>query len=290
MFYLGELTTARTHLEAGIDLIDSETQLALAHRYGSAPGVTCLALVAQVLWALGYADQAQQRCQDACALASALAHPHSQVSAHFVTARVHLYRRETQAVHEHTEALMQIASEHAFAQRVAAGQFLQGWVMAKQGQVFDGMEQMRQSLADILATGAVIYQPLCQWLVAEAYGEQGQTELGLRMLAEAVKGIGEGAQSYLAAELYRLQGELALQQAPSEIAQAEQALQQALHIARRQQAKAWELRAAMSLHRLWSQQGQGVKARELLGSVYQGFTEGFDTPDLKAAKQLLTAS
>lgn len=151
------------------------------------------------------------------------------------------------------------------------------------------MAQMRHGLTDILATGAVIYQPLCLLLLAEAYGERGQTEQGLRVLSEALAIIDEGAQSYIAAELYRLQGELVLRHTPAETAQAEHGLQQALNIAQRQQAKAWELRAAMSLYRLWSQQGERAKATDLLGSVYHGFTEGFDTVDMQEAKALLAA-
>ncbi len=142
--------------------------MALANYYGSAPGVTCLALVAQVLWALGYAEQAEQRCREACALAESIAHPHSQVSAHFVTSRVYVYRRDTQAAHDHIETLMAIATEHSFAQRLAAGQFLRGWVLAMQGQVEFGLAQMDRGLTDTLATGAVIYQPFCLLLLAEA--------------------------------------------------------------------------------------------------------------------------
>ena len=102
--------------------------------------------------------------------------------------------------------------------------------------------------------------------------------------------IDEDAQSYIAAELYRLQGELLLRRRPAHRDEAERRFQQALNIARRQQAKAWELRAAMSLCRLWSQQGERQKALDLLGAVYHGFTEGFDTVDLQEAKALLTAS
>ncbi len=289
LFYLGELTSARTHLEAGIALIDPETQLALANRYGSAPGVTCLALVAHVLWAQGYADQARRRCREACALEDALAHPHSRVSAHFVTARVYLYCRDTRFVREHTETLMTVATEQSFAQRVAAGQFLRGWLLTMQEQMEAGIAQMRRGLADILDTGAVIYQPLCLWVLAEAHGKADQTEAGLRALSEAFAIIGEGGQSYVAAELHRLHGELLLRYAPADMAQAEREFQLALDIARRQQAKAWELCAAVSLARLWQRQGKGPEAHGVLEPVYRWFAEGVDTADLQDAKTLLAA-
>jgi predicted ATPase len=289
LFYLGEFASARMHLEAGIALIDPETQLTLANRYGSAPGVTCLALVAQVLWAQGYADQARQRCREACALADALAHPHSQVSAHFVTARVYLYCRDTASVREHTEALMTIATQQSFAQRVAAGHFLRGWLLTVQEQAETGIAQMRRRLTDLLDTGAVIYQPLCLLLLADAYGKVGQPEVGLHAIAEAFAIVAEDAQSYLAAELHRLQGELLLRQNPIDMVQAERQLQQALAIGQCQQAKAWELCAAMSLARLWQRQGKRDAAHAVLEPVYGWFTEGFDTADLREAKTLLAA-
>jgi predicted ATPase len=289
LFYLGEFALARMHLEAGVSLIDPGGQLELANQYGSAPGVTCLALLAQVLWALGYPDQARQRCREACALADTLAHPHSQVSAHFVTARVYLYCRDPLSVQMHTEALMAVATEQSFAQRVAAGAFLQGWLLATQGQPETGMVQMRRGLAGLLETGAVIYQPLCLLVLADVHGQQGETEAGLDALAEALAIIGEDSQSYLAAELYRLQAELRLRHAPVEMSQAERGLQQALDIARRQQAKGWELRAAMSLARLWLHQEKRQAAHDMLESVFRWFTEGFDTADLQEAQALLSA-
>jgi predicted ATPase len=289
LFYLGEFASARMHLEAGVALIDPETQLALANQYGSAPGVTCLALLAQVLWALGYADQARQRCREACALADALVHPHSQVSAHFVTARVYLYCRDPLSIQQHTDALMAVATEQSFAQRVAAGEFLRGWLLATQGQAETGMVQMRRGLAGLLDTGAVIYQPLCLLVLADVHGQQNQIEAGLLHLSEALVIIGEYRLSYLAAEIYRLQGELRLRHASVERSQAECSFQQALDIARRQQAKAWELRAAMSLARLWQRQGKRQAAYGILEPVYSWFTEGFDTADLQEAKALLSA-
>ncbi|WP_089945797.1 hypothetical protein [Candidatus Entotheonella palauensis] len=148
---------------------------------------------------------------------------------------------------------------------------------------------MHRGLADILDTGAVIYQPLCLLVLAEAHGKADQAKAGLRALSEAFATVGEDAQSYLAAELYRLHGELLQQRAPLETAQAECAFQQALDIARRQQAKAWELRAAMSLARLWQRQGMREAARAVLEPVYNWCTEGFDTADLQEAKTLLAA-
>ena len=124
-------------------------------------------------------------------------------------------------------------------------------------------------------------------MLAEAYGGIGQAEEGLRLLAEALAWVDTTGERYCEAEVYRIKGELLLQQAVSDVPQAEACFQQALAVARRQQAKSWELRAAMSLSRLWQRQGKRAAARELLAPIYGWFTEGFDTADLQEAKTLL---
>src|SRR5262249_5860519 len=134
-----------------------------------------------------------------------------------------------------------------------------------------------------------IAQPLCRVMCAEAAGHVGQVKDGLRLLAAARTGLEANGQGDLLAEVYRLQGEFLLRQATSDAAQAEVCFQQALAIARQQQAKAWELRAAMSLARLWQQQGKRAAAYALLAPIYGWFTEGFDTADLQDAKALLKA-
>ena len=123
------------------------------------------------------------------------------------------------------------------------------------------------------------------WL-AEAHGQGGQVDEGFHLLAEALAMV-DTTRSRLAAELHRLHGELLLRQAIPDTPQAEACFQQALEVARHQQARSWELRTAMSLSRLWQQQGKGAEARELLAPVYDWFTEGFDTPDLQDARALL---
>ena len=148
------------------------------------------------------------------------------------------------------------------------------------------MAEMRQGLAARRAMGA--RQAEAEYLarLGEAYGRIGQIEEGLRLLTEALAVIDKGALWY-ETELHRIQGELLLRQAVPDALQAEACFQQALAVARRQQAKSWELRTAMSLAHLWQQQGQRSAARQLLAEVYGWFTEGFDTPDLQEAKALL---
>jgi predicted ATPase len=165
--------------------------------------------------------------------------------------------------------------------------FLRGWALAAQGQGEEGVAQMWQALTDALATGASIVRPMCLTLLAEAYGREGQVDQGLRILAEGLAVSDQGGARYYEAEGYRLKGELLLQQDVPDTAQAETCFHYALAIAYRQQAKSWELRAAMSLAHLWQRQGKRKAAYNLLAPVYGWFTEGFDTADLQEAKALL---
>ena len=146
---------------------------------------------------------------------------------------------------------------------------------------------MRQGMATVLTTGQGLAQPLCLVLLAEAAGHAGQVNEGLRLLAEALRTLEASGRGDLLAEAYRLQGEFLLRQAVSNAAQAEACFQQALALARRQQAKSWELRAALSLGRLWQRQSKRAEAYALLDPIYGWFTEGFDTADLQDARALL---
>jgi predicted ATPase len=182
---------------------------------------------------------------------------------------------------------MALASEQGLPQWLTAGTMIRGWALAMQGRAEEGTAQIRQALAAWRAMGSGM--AVSHWLVllAEAYGQAEQAEEGLRLLAEAVVHVDNTGEHKYAAEVYGLKGELLLRQAILDAAQAETCLQQALDIARRQQTKSWELRAATSLARLWQQQGKHAEARALLAPIYNWFTEGFDTADLREAKALL---
>ncbi|HSX80585.1 MAG TPA: hypothetical protein VLQ80_18695, partial [Candidatus Saccharimonadia bacterium] len=195
-------------------------------------------------------------------------------------------RREWQPVQAHAEALLALATEHRFARYMAMGAVFRGRALAAQGLGAEGIAQMHQGLAALRATGTVLGTPIYLGWLAEVYGQVGQVDEGLHLLAEALA-MGDTTRSRLAAELHRLHGELLLRQAIPDTPQAEACFQQALDVARHQQAKSWELRIATSLSRLWQQQGKRAQARELLAPLYAWFTEGFDTADLQDAKALL---
>ena len=205
----------------------------------------------------------------------------------YQAAFLHHHRRDVPAVQAQAEALLTLATDQGFPLFVGHGTYLQGWVLAMQGEGAAGLAQFRQGLTAIRATGAEQWWSLFLVVLAEAAGHAGQIDEGLRLLAETLTALEASGQGDPLAEAYRLQGSLLLCRAVSDAVQAEACFQQALAIARRQQAKSWELRAATSLAWLWQQQGKRAEAYALLAPIYDWFTEGFDTVDLQEAKALL---
>ncbi len=287
LLWLGEVVPARAHLEQSIALYNPQEHRALAFRAGLDLGVWCLSHAAQALWLLGYPDQALRRSHEALLLGQEVSHPPSLAAVLFYVAFIHCYRREAQATQERAEAAMTLASAQGLPQWLTVGRLLRGWALAMQGQAEEGIAQMRPSLAAWRAMGSGLAVSHYLVLLAEAYGRAGQAEEGLRLLAEALVHMDTTGEVYWAEEVYWLKGELLLRQAIPDEAQAETCLHQALDIARHQQTRSGELRAATSLARLWQQQDKRAEAHALLAPIYGWFTEGFDTADLQEAKALL---
>jgi predicted ATPase len=291
---LGEMTQARRSLEQSSALYDPRQHHSLAFIYGEQdPGVICQADIAWILWFLGYPDQALQKSYQALTLARELSHPHSLVFALCWAATLRQYRREGQVAQERAEAVMTLSTEQGFPFWLVSGTVLQGWALAQQGQGEEGIAQIRQGLAVYRATGGELGQPYRLALLAEAYGTVGQAEEGLGVLTEALATVDRTGERYYEAELYRLKGELTLaqpevQSLKSQVEEeAEVCFQQAIEVAQRQQAKSLELRAMVSLARLWQSQGKLHEAHSMLSKIYNWFTEGFDTKDLQEAKALV---
>jgi class 3 adenylate cyclase/predicted ATPase len=286
-WHLGALPTARQHLEEGIARYTPDQRRALVLRMGFDLGVACRDYVAATLWLLGYPDQALAHIHDALALAHELSHPFSLAFARCLAACVLQFCRDVPAVHEQAEAAVALATEQGFPFWASEGTILRGWTLAIQGQGEEGLAQVRQGIAAWRATGAALAVPHFCTLLAEVSAHLGHTADGLQALAEAHTLVEQHDERYWEAEVCRLRGVLLLRQPGASQAEAEAWVQRALDVARRQEAKSLELRAAMSLSRLWQQQGKRDAARELLVPVYDWFTEGFDTADLQEAKALL---
>jgi len=286
-FYRGDLVTARTSLEHSLHLCDTQLPPALLVSGGHDARVATLVLLALALWALGAADQARQRSQEALAWAQQVEHTPSLAYAELFAGILSQQRREAVAAQAHADTVLALATKHGFGHRIAHGRMLQGWALARQGDAAAGVAHIQQGLAAVQGTGLQLYRPYMLALLAEASGQAGQPEAGLSALAEAVTLVEATEERWWEAELYRLQGELLLQRSLADADQAEACFQQALDVARHQQAKSLELRAAMSLARLWQDQGKRTAARQLLAEIYDWFTEGFDTADLQTAKAWL---
>ena len=287
LFWLGEVIPAHAHLEQGMALYDPHQHHSHAFLYGQDPGVACLSLAALALWVLGYPDQALARIHEALTLAYERPHPFSLARALIYTGRLHQFRGEPHLTQARAEAAVTLSTEQGLVYWCAEGTILRGWALAAQGQSVEGIAQMCQGLATHQATGAELVRPYLLPLLAETYAQGGRVDEGLRVLDQALVSVHTTGERWWEAELHRLKGELLLALSAEKYAEAETCFHQALDSARRQEAKALELRAAMSLAHLWQQQGRRAEAQALLAPIYGWFTEGFDTADLQEAKALL---
>jgi adenylate cyclase len=311
LFWEGQFVAARTHAEQGTALYDRQQHHALAALYGGYdPGVACLSYEAFSLWALGYPDCSFKKMGDMLTLAHELPHhPTSLAYAQFFATLRSQYCREGQAVLEHAKAAISLATAQDFPAFMAGATIAQGWALARQGEKTEGLARIHQGLALYRAGGGEWARSYFLALLAETYGDIGQTEEGLAVLTETLVAVHRTGEHFWEAELYRLKGELSLKSRqvedksktsqdksgvrgpesppPNPQAEAEGCFLKAIEIARHQQAKALELRVTISLARLWQQQGKSTKARNMLSEIYGWFTEGFDTKDLQEAKALL---
>jgi predicted ATPase len=287
--FRGDLVIARIHLEQSLELSAASRPPTPPFYGGYHPGVSILSWIAQILGGLGYGDQARQRCQEALALARQLEHPPSLAYAELSAALLAHCRRDVASTQAHADAVMALAEAQGFALRLEQGRMLRGWALAMRADVAPGVAHIRQGLAASQGVGPEILRLHWLALLAEAYGQAGQPEAGLTVLAEALTRVAATEAHWWEAEVLRLKGALLLQLPRPEVPQADACWCQALEVAHRQQAKALELRVALSLSRLWPCQGRREDARQLLAGVYHWFTEGFDTADLQEAKALLDA-
>jgi predicted ATPase/class 3 adenylate cyclase len=288
-FCLGALPAARLHLEEAIARYTPDQRRTPVFRMGGDPGVACRVHAAQTLGLLGYPEQALAYLHDALTLAHALSHPFSLAIAGCYAAIVSQHRHDVLAVYVHAEAAVALATAQGFPLWATVGTTMRGWALALQGEGETGMAQVLQGITAYRATGAALFVPYFCTLLADVCDHLGHPEDGLQALAEAHTLGEQQEERYWEAEICRLRGVLLLQQTGTLEEEAETWLQRALDVARRQEAKALELRAAMSLSRLWHQQGKRQEAHDLLAPIYGWFTEGFDTVDLIEAKALLDA-
>jgi class 3 adenylate cyclase/predicted ATPase len=288
LYRLAEFSACWQHVEQGIALYNFDKHRTHAYLYGGHdPGVCGYDHAAVTQWALGYPDQALENAQEALTLGQQLLHPFSLTDAVWGGTRIHQFRREAHLACERAEVMIALCTEHDFSLLGAVAAVTHGWALAAEGQAKEGVAEMRQGLATMRATGAQTHVPYLMALLAEGYGQTEKTEEGLNALAEALNLVEKTGERAWEAEIHRLKGELLLVRSAKKQAKAEACFNQAIKIARKQSAKSLELRAATSLSRLWHDQGKRADAHALLAPIYNWFTEGFDTGDLKQARALL---
>jgi class 3 adenylate cyclase/predicted ATPase len=287
LYYLGELNSARTHLEQSSSSYTPQSLSSQASRDAAGTQIACLFYTGFILWALGYPDRALETGDKALSLAHELSHPFTLAFAFWGMAQLHQFRRDVQATFERAEAMTALSNEQGFQVWVDLGTLLRAWTLVMRGHTQEGLAQMRQIMANKPIGPTNAMWTLIYALLIETYGAAGQAEEGLDTVEKALALVDKTGFRLYEAELRRLQGESLLGQAVPNGPQAESCFFHALELARNQQAKSLELRAAMSLSRLWHQHGKKEEACRLLKKIYSWFTEGFGTPDLQEARALL---
>jgi predicted ATPase len=286
--WLGEFDRASEHAERGIRLYQRTQHHSLAPLYGGYdPGVACRYFAAHALWYLGYPDQALKRIHEAVSLGRELSHPFSLAHALTFAAWLHQYRREPHIVRELADEAVRLSTEQGIAFLLPHGTILRGWALAHDETTEDCIAQIHKGLADYQANGAELERPHWLALLADTHRRAGHAAAGLQAIEAALAVVDGRGVCFCEAELYRLRGELLLIANASPVEDAEACFHRALDVARRQNAKSVELRAAMSLARLWREPSPPQAAKHRLLATYAWFTEGLDTADLKEAKALL---
>jgi predicted ATPase len=297
-FCMGEFVSARPHFEQIAALYNPAQHRSLTFQYGQDPGMAGLSTGALDLWLLGYPEQARQWNDQAMMLGREASHANTLAFSLDAASWFHQFCQERAVAQERAEEAIAICTKQGLALWLAWGMIIRGWALAEQGQGEAGIAQIRQGLAAAQATGAEFFRPYYLALLAQAYQTVGQPEAGLIVLAEALIQAERLGERFWEAEVYRLKGELLLKVEGGGLGRSvveetkdeespERCFLKAIEIARRQKGKSLELRATVSLGRLWQRQGRKDQARQMLAELYGWFTEGLDTVDLQQAKALL---
>ncbi len=288
LVWLGSAGSARHHLDQGMALYDKARHRSHAFVYGGHdPGVCCRKVASWASWILGYPARGLEESVASLRLARELDHPTSIIVALVWACVFRDLRREVHEVREHARALITLSTEHETAQWLAAGTIVEGSVHAELGGGAVAIAQIRRGLAAYGSTGAHLFVPYFLSLLARACLKTDQPHEGLRVIGDALERVRTTGERVWEAELIRLEGELRLAASPDEVAEALDCFGRAIEIARRQTARSWELRAASSQARLLVAHGRRDEAGRTLAALYNSFTEGLDTADLREAKALL---
>jgi predicted ATPase len=284
---MGEFLAARDNVLRARSLYDPVRDRPLTARHGYEPGIAIRGYLGWTVWCLGYPDQAQSEASQALDLARDMKHVHNHGYTLYLVTLIALLLRDVSKVTELTTETLDIAAKHGLKLWEACAHCKRAWSLAAAGDPAAALASGERGLESLSAIGVGLFLPWFLALQCDALVHMARTSHALEKLREAERLAEATGQRWNLSEIHRARGDLILRCAESDIWEAKACYEQALSIARAQSAKSWELRAATSLARLWAEQGERGKARDLLAPVYGWFTEGFDTADLKEARALL---
>jgi predicted ATPase len=285
---MGEFATGLHHLERALALYDPEQHAGYRHQFGQDIGTSTLCYLSWALWHLGRTEKASDAATEGMRLAEKRSHPHTLVYT-ICHARgfIDLFRRRYEGMPEYAGLVVSICNENGFSHWANCGTILDGWAAVCLGQVDRGMDMLREGVVGWQKSGARLWMPMFLKLEAEAYAKAGRNELALKLIDQALATCESSGERWALAEMLRTKASLLLSKGRCRRGEIESILLDSLDIARHQQARCWELRTSCDLSRLWQRQGRNREALELLQSVYDQFTEGFDSEDFRDAQKLL---
>jgi class 3 adenylate cyclase/predicted ATPase len=283
----GDLVGGKEHYDRALAIYDPAEHRPLTTRSGRDVGVTLLSFRSSCVWQLGYPAASRNDAERAVKNARETGHPTTLMYALNRAATSYIFCGDYAAAHAHVDELTALADEKGSPYFKADGIALRGRIFALTGNASDAVRAITSGITSLRSTGATLYEPWHLWHLAMAYAELGQPDDARHCIDDAIDKVERSKEKWCEAEVHRIAGEIALKSLAPDTEKAENYFDRALAVARQQQTKSWELRAAMSMARLWRNQGKPQQARELLAPVYGWFTEGFDTLDLKEAKALL---
>jgi class 3 adenylate cyclase/DNA-binding response OmpR family regulator/predicted ATPase len=284
----GGFATALHHLERARGLYDSAHHPRYRYQYGQDIGAAALCYLSWALWHLGYVDRASEVAAEAMKHAEELSHPHTLVyTICHARAFIDLFTRRCADAPLYAGQVVSLCTENGFSHWINCGRIFEGWAEICRGDVDRGIELLRAGIAAWHKRGARLWLPIFLTLEAEAYAKAGRGDAALVVIEEALAIAKDTGERWAMAEVLRLKARLLQAVAAAETKEIETILVSSLEIARAQQARCWELRAACDLARLWQAQGRGREGLKLVQAIYEQFTEGFDTADLREAKALM---
>jgi class 3 adenylate cyclase/tetratricopeptide (TPR) repeat protein len=283
----GDLVGGKEHYDRALAIYDPAEHGAVTTRSGRDVGVTLLSFRSGCMWLLGYPAASRSDGELAVKKARETGQATTLMYALYQAGYNHVWYGNYAAANAPLDEVIGLADERVAPYWKALGIAVRGWVFTLTGKASDAVRAITSGITSLRSTGAILYEPLHLMHLAMAYAELGQPDDARRCIGDAIEKVERSKQKFCEAEVHRIAGEIALKSLAPDTEKAEKYFEHALSVARAQQAKSWELRAAMSMARLWRDQGKVPQARELLAPVYGWFTEGFDTLDLKEARALL---